>query len=207
MDKKRNVGVLVFDGFETLDVMGPIELFGMHADAFSMYFVAEELGNVTSSQGQAIVAEREVRDDAHYDIVLVPGGLGTRQAIHNEALMSWIKRMSASAEILSSVCTGSALLAKAGALDGKRATSNKMSFAWVKEQGPSVNWVNQARWVEDGKVFTSSGVSAGMDMTLAVIARLLGEAAAEDAALRAEYTWQRDATQDPFAAAWGLIEE
>ncbi|MEM1188378.1 MAG: DJ-1/PfpI family protein [Pseudomonadota bacterium] len=205
MDRQRDVGVLLFEGFETLDVMGPVELFGMHPDAFSVHFVAEDSGNVASAQGQKVVAERSLGGDDHYDIVLVPGGQGTRRAILNPAILNWITRMAEESEVLTAVCTGSALLAKAGVLDRMRATSNKMSFAWVKEQGPGVNWIDQARWVEDGKVFTSSGVSAGMDMTLAVISRLLGEDAAEDAALRAEYTWHRDAQHDPFAAAAGLV--
>ncbi|MEO0436669.1 MAG: DJ-1/PfpI family protein [Pseudomonadota bacterium] len=206
MSSKRSIGILLFEGFETLDVMGPVELFGMHPQAFAIHFVAEKLGPVASAQGQKVVAERECNEDDKYDIVLVPGGQGTRSAIENDTLLGWIQRVAETAEILCSVCTGTALLARAGVLDGKRATSNKMSFAWVKEQGPEVNWVSQARWVEDGDLFTSSGVSAGMDMALAIISRLLGQKAAEDAALWSEYTWHRDSKNDPFAQAWGLAD-
>lgn len=206
MLKQREVGILIFEGFETLDVMGPVELFGMHPDAFALHFVAAATGQVKTAQGQLVVAERDFDQAAHYDVVLVPGGIGTRQAVQDRALLDWIIRMAAESEILTSVCTGSGLLAKAGVLDGKNATSNKMSFGWVKEQGPKVNWIDQARWVEDGKIFTSSGVSAGMDMTLAMIARLLGEEAAVDAARRSEYSWHRDANDDPFAAEWGLAD-
>ncbi|MEM7691035.1 MAG: DJ-1/PfpI family protein, partial [Pseudomonadota bacterium] len=136
MASKRSIGILLFDGFETLDVMGPVELFGMHPQAFSIHFIAEETGPVSSAQGQQVIAEHKCSKDDQYDIVLVPGGKGTRSAIENESLLGWIQRVAENSEILCSVCTGTALLARAGVLDGKRATSNKKSFAWVKEQGP-----------------------------------------------------------------------
>jgi transcriptional regulator GlxA family with amidase domain len=97
------------------------------------------------------------------------------------------------------MCSSSALLAKAGILDGKSATSNKRAFDWVKSQGPDVTWIRQARWVEDGRIFTSSGVSAGMDMTLGLIERLLGREHSRQVAKQAEYRWNEDRTIDPFA--------
>jgi transcriptional regulator GlxA family with amidase domain len=96
--------------------------------------------------------------------------------------LDWLVRRSADTAIVTSVCTGAALLARAGILDGRRATTNKRAFQWVVEQGPRVEWVREARWVEDGKFVTSSGVSAGINMTLAVIARLLGKETSERAA-------------------------
>ena len=116
------------------------------------------------------------------------------------------QKRSQQAELVASVCTGSALLAKAGVLDGLRATSNKLAFAWAASQSEKVQWQQQARWVEDGKVFSSSGVSAGIDMALAVIAKLVSQQAAEQAANFAEYTWQRDADCDPFASVVGVSE-
>ena len=104
-----------------------------------------------------------------------------------------------------SVCTGAALLARAGVLDERQATSNKAAFSWVVGQGPRVRWVKQARWVEDGKFWTSSGVSAGIDMALAVIAKLFGEKTGDELALATEYEWHRDAAWDPFARAHGLV--
>jgi len=112
---------------------------------------------------------------------------------------------SADAKFVTSVCTGSALLAKAGLLDGRRATSNKMNFAFVESQGKNVQWVKELRWVEDGRFFTSSGVSAGIDMSLALIQNLLDEAAADQAAIWAEYEWHRNADWDPFAKIHGLV--
>jgi transcriptional regulator GlxA family with amidase domain len=97
-----------------------------------------------------------------------------------------------------SVCSGSALLAKAGLLDGRRATSNKQFFDLARGQGPRVDWVAQARWVEDGPFATSSGVSAGIDMALGVIARLFGKERAQEIADLTEYEWHSDPTRDPF---------
>jgi transcriptional regulator GlxA family with amidase domain len=97
-----------------------------------------------------------------------------------------------------SVCSGSAILAKAGLLDGRRATSNKQFFDLARAQSAGVRWVEQARWVEDGPFATSSGVSAGTDMALAVIAKLYGREVAQEIADSTEYEWQQDSTRDPF---------
>lgn len=202
---KRRVGIVLFPGFETLDAMGPVEMLGMYPDAFDIVTVAELPGSVASAQGLRTGVDVTFDEDGHYDILLVPGGSGTRQEVANSVMIDWLRETSARAEIVTSVCTGAALLAQAGILNGKRATTNKISFAWVVSQGPTVDWVPEARWVEDGGVMTSSGVSAGMDMTLALIERLLGEEAAENAALWAEYTWHRDKDNDPFAKAAGLV--
>ena len=117
------------------------------------------------------MADYALADCPPIDVMLVPGGIGTRREVNNTKLLEWLVRRAAEAEIVTSVCTGAALLARAGLLDGHRATTNKLSFKWVTEQGPAVEWIKQARWVEDGKFATSSGVSAGIDMTLALIAQ------------------------------------
>src|SRR5574338_457732 len=103
-------------------------------------------------------------------VLFVPGGMGTRREVDNPVLLGWLERRAAGATHVTSVCTGAALLARAGLLDGHRATSNKRSWDWVVSQGPRVDWVRRARWVQDGRLWTSSGVSAGIDMTLQLIA-------------------------------------
>ena len=133
------------------------------------------------------------------DLVMVPGGFGTLAELRNEALLTWLRDRAESAEIVMSVCSGSAILAKAGLLDGRRATSNKRYFQIAVDQGPNVDWVYKARWVDDGNRVTSSGVSAGIDMALHVIDRLYGTKAAESLADLTEYQWHRDADNDPFA--------
>jgi transcriptional regulator GlxA family with amidase domain len=106
--------------------------------------------------------------------------------------------------MVATVCTGSLLLARTGLLDGRKATSNKRAFQQVKTYAPKVEWIAKARWVEDGKYFTSSGISAGMDMALALIARLCGRETSLRIASRAEYDWHEDSSWDPFAALAGL---
>ena len=197
-----SIGVVLFPDFEILDAFGPIEMLGMHPDSFRLCMVAEARGMVSSVQGPKCLAEDAFDDDVAYDAILVPGGQGTRREINNRSMIEWLRLRAGQAQFVTSVCTGAALLAKAGVLNGRKATTNKMNFDWVASQGPKVLWQHEARWVEDGNIFTSSGVSAGMDMALAFISRTLGETAAEDAALWAEYTWHRDADVDPFARAW-----
>ena len=208
MASQKTVGVLLFEGFELLDVFGPLEAWGIHAQAggaCTIVMTAEEPGAVKSAQGPRAMADYALADCPQIDVMLVPGGIGTRREVQNAPLLEWLRQRAAQAEIVSSVCTGAALLARAGLLDGRRATSNKLSFKWVTEQGPAVDWIRQARWVEDGKFATSSSVSAGIDMTLALIARLAGAESAERVATRMEYEWHRDRSWDPFAKIHGLV--
>lgn len=199
-------GVLIFPGFELLDVFGPLEMFA-HSNATSpVTLIGEQAGAVASAQGPEVVAQYSLAKCPNIQGLLVPGGIGTRQQVHNRRLLEFIAARARDVKVLASVCTGAALLAKAGTLDGRRATTNKWSFNWVAEQGPNVDWVKHARWVEDGAVFTSSGVSAGIDMALAIIARLNGPEAAEIIASHAEYDWHRDADWDPFAKQAGLVD-
>ena len=206
MRSKRTLGVVLFEGFELLDVFGPLEMFGLAADHFEIRLISQTGGVVASRQGPKSVCDDSFQSAPAIDVLLVPGGMGTRREVNNPVLLDWLKERSKRAELVASVCTGSALLAKAGLLDGLRATTNKMAFAWASSQSEKVQWQQQARWVEDGKVFSSSGVSAGIDMALAVIAKLVSQQAAEEAANFAEYSWQRDANCDPFASVVGVSE-
>jgi transcriptional regulator GlxA family with amidase domain len=203
----RTLGVLLFEGFELLDVFGPCEAYGIRDldGAFRIAMVAEKPGPIASAQGPRAVAEFGFNDCPRLDVLLVPGGIGTRREVDNATLISWLRTRAAEIELVTSVCTGAALLARAGLLDGRRATTNKRSFAWVESQGPKVNWIKQARWVEDGKFATSAGVSAGIDLALATIARLVSAEIAEQAASAMEYEWHRDAAWDPFAKINGLV--
>jgi putative intracellular protease/amidase len=158
MASQKTVGMLLFEGFELLDVFGPLEAWGIHAEsdgACTIVMAAEKAGAVKSAQGPRAIADCALNDCPRIDVILVPGGIGTRREVNNAATLEWLRQRAAEAEIVSSVCTGAALLARAGLLDGRRATSNKLSFKWVTEQGPAVDWIRQARWVEDGKFATS----------------------------------------------------
>lgn len=201
----RCIGALVFPGFELLDVFGPMEMFGLLDKEFRLELIAEHTGPVPSNQRLSAHAEKTIDQSTDYDILFVPGGAGTRKEVSNQRLLDWISETSEKAEYTLSVCTGSALLAKAGVLDNRKATTNKAAFSWVKDQGPHVEWVRQARWVEDGPFITSSGVSAGMDMALGAIATMLDLGAAEKVARWSEYNWHQDRNWDPFAKVHGLV--
>ena len=179
-------------------------MFGLLRDEFEIRIVAESSEPVASTPGPRTAVDDRTSDRDQYDILVVPGGRGTRREVENTALLDWLNVAASNAELVTSVCTGSALLAKAGLLDGRRATTNKAAFEWVSSQGPDVIWQREARWVEDGEFLTSSGLSAGIDMSLAVISRLLGTEKAEQTAVSAEYEWHRDPGWDPFAKIHGL---
>lgn len=203
----RQLGALLYPGFEMLDYFGPLEMFSVVGSAIvQIHTVAEGPEPVAAAIGaEGAIGPRVVPDHTfagapHFDILLVPGGMGTLEALENENLLAFLRERTAAADIVASVCTGSALLARAGLLDGHRATSNKQFFALASTQSDRVRWIEAARWVEDGKFFTSSGVSAGMDMALAIIKKLWGEDTAETTASYAEYTWQRDPDHDPFVS-------
>jgi transcriptional regulator GlxA family with amidase domain len=200
----RRVSVVLFEGFELLDVYGPLQVFGMARDAFAIEMLGPQAGPVTSSGGPAGMADTAYAAAAAPDIVLVPGGIGNRPLLKDETFLGWLRGLAGRAPIVTSVCTGSAVLACAGLLEGYRATSNKAVFEWVRTLGADVTWVPEARWVLDRDRWTSSGVSAGIDMALALTADLVGTEAAEQLALFMEHGWHRDPGSDPFAAAHGL---
>lgn len=203
----RTVGVALFDGFELLDVFGPLEVFGVLRDQFEIVLVGPEAGPVRSAQGPAVVAEQAHKRVRPCDVVLVPGGIGTRTIVRDETYLRRLAGWAEQAQIVASVCTGSGVLAAAGLLDGYQATSNKRSFAWARSQGPSVEWLPKARWVHDRDRWTSSGVAAGIDMTLALVAHVHSVDVASAVADRIEYEWHRDSAWDPFAAKNGLAAE
>jgi len=207
MANALTIAAILFGGFELLDVFGPLEAFGMLAESgkCKVLTVGENGGAVASRQGPRTATDHSFDDCPPLDIFLVPGGLGTRTEASNDRFLKWIRERAQSARFVMSVCTGTALLARAGLLDGRSATTNKFAFKWVADQGPTVNWIKQARWVEDGKFWTSSGVSAGIDMTLALIAKLEDLKTVELIANRMEYEWHRDASWDPFAKIHGLV--
>jgi transcriptional regulator GlxA family with amidase domain len=205
-DEPRHVGVFLFDDFEPLDVFGPVQMLGALREQFRVHLLGPAAdAPVVSSLGQRVLADRAWEDGARLDILMVPGGMGTRREVSNERLLAAVRAHAESAELVTSVCTGAAILAAAGLLDGRRATSNKRAFEWVKSQGPRVDWVAEARWVEDGNRITSGGVAAGIDMALYLVARLHGEPLAERIATQLEYRRQADASDDPFAARAGLL--
>jgi putative intracellular protease/amidase len=204
MKAPLHVGAVLFPEFELLDLFGPLEIFGLLEPRAEITMLALRPGAIASSAGPAAVATQALAAAKGFDVLLVPGGSGTRVEMHNRDLLALVRRVAEHSRIVGTICTGSLLLAMTGLLDQRRATSNKRVFRMVQDSAPKVEWVAQARWVADGKYFTSSGVSAGIDMALAVVATLTDVATAERAAQRAEYEWHRDSSWDPFAKAAGL---
>jgi len=192
------VGVVLYPGFEVLDVYGPVEMWA-NVPGFELVFIAEKAGPVRSAQGVETVATQSFESAPKLDILMVPGGFGTQAELRNPKMLAFLQSANQHTQFTTSVCTGSALLAKAGLLDGHRATSNKRFFLLAEQQSEKVTWVPEARWVESGKMFTSSGVSAGIDMALGVIAQMKGQMVAEEIANSLEYVWNQNADQDPFA--------
>lgn len=192
------INILLFNKFETLDAFGPAEIFGK-VQEFELDYFSVEGGIITSSQNVSVVTKTltESKEDC---VWLIPGGEGTRSLVHDEDFLFKLKQLAKKSKFCLSVCTGSALLARCGVLDGIRATSNKRAFDWVKTASQKTIWVEKARWVVCGKFYTSSGVSAGMDMALGFVSDILGKDKANEIAKRIEYVWNDNPEKDEFSA-------
>lgn len=193
-----NVGILLFEEFETLDVFGPVEILGRLKNDFKIKFYSLAGGDISNSHGVTIFTKILEEIENGVDIFLIPGGYGTRTEVENEPLLKAIREIAESSRYVLTVCTGTSLLAKTGLLDFKNATTNKIAFDWVITNGPNVNWIRKARWVVDGKFYTSSGVTAGMDMTLDFLKDLHGVDIARQVAEQIEYEWTEDSKNDSF---------
>jgi putative intracellular protease/amidase len=199
MNKQNlKLGAVIFDNFELLDLFGPLEMFGTLNNKIDITLIAEKDGIITSSQGPKIVPDATFKQEPDLDILLIPGGLGTRKEIYNTALIDFIKHSAEKATYVATVCTGAALLAKSGMLNNHKATTNKKAFDWVVNLNSDVDWILEARWVEDDKFFTSSGVSAGIDMALGLIDKIFGYDTSTKIAQLTEYIWNSNKNHDPF---------
>lgn len=195
MSQPRNVAILIFDEVEVLDFCGPFEVFGVtgrarEAAPFNVYTVAERSEPVLARNGLSVNPRYTLDDCPPPDLLVIPGGIGARKEMHNATVIEWIKRCAKPAELVLSVCTGALLLANAGLLDGLAATTHHGAFDLLREAAPQTEVREGERFVDNGKVITSAGISAGIDMSLYVVARLLGEEVARDTAERMEYRWQ-----------------
>ena len=197
--RRRTVGILTFDDVEVLDFCGPFEVFsvarphGENADEarlFDVLTIAEERRIIRCRGGLLVQPHHTIADHPPLDLLVVPGGQGTRRERLNGRLLDWIAAQAGSAELTTSVCTGAFLLAERGLLDGRRATTHWASVDWMRGQYPAVTMLADARVVDEGRVVTSAGVSAGIDMALHVVARLHGEETAAWTARRMEYDWR-----------------
>jgi len=191
------VGILIFDGVEVLDFCGPFEVFAsavaqdpQQTTLFRVVTVAEHPGVVRCSGGLLVQPHHTIHNHPPLDLLVVPGGPGTRRERGNPVLLDWIATQDRTTAITASVCTGAFLLAANGLLDGRRATTHRASIDWLREHHPAIDVLAGERVVDEGRIVTSAGVSAGIDMALHLVARLYGEEVAVVTARDMEYDGQ-----------------
>lgn len=187
----RSFNIVLFEDYTPMDVFGPVEVISKLPDSVKINFYSENGGTIKGA-GNTKIETLPFFALRKSDVIIIPGGWGTRKEINNDALIQKITESANDSEYVLTVCTGSALLARTGLLDGRRATSNKLAFDWVQEQGDQVKWIRAARWVRDGKYYTSSGITAGIDMALGFVEDHYETRVAEDIAHRMEYNWNRN---------------
>lgn len=196
------VGLLVFPDVEVLDVCGPFEVFSVtrldeatrreEPSPFDARLIGIDPGPVQATGGLELVPRHTIAECPPLDILVVPGGWGTRRLVGDERLRAWLRERAPTVETLASVCTGAMLLGTAGLLDGRRATTHWRSLEWMRSALPNVRVEEHLRVVEDGNVVTSAGISAGIDMALKLVARRHGQAVAEATARHMEYPMPAD---------------
>jgi transcriptional regulator GlxA family with amidase domain len=194
--KQRSVAILIFEGVELLDFAGPFEVFSSaraisdgQEQLMKVFTVAESLDPVACRNPVVVQPAYTLENCPPVDILVVPGGFGTRSAINRPDLINWITLRSQAAELTTSVCTGSFLLAKAGLLTGQPATTHWASIQRLRDDFPGLEVRENVRWVDAGNVVSSAGVSAGIDMSLHVLDRLYGPEVARATARNIEYDY------------------
>ena len=197
--KQKRVGIVIFDDVEVLDFCGPFEVFSAvrideekrreKPSPFEVRLVAEKSGPIVATGGMRVIPDHSFQSCPKLDILVVPGGWGTRRELKNPVMLDWLKARAAQVETLTSVCTGSMLLGSAGLLDGLHATTHWKSLDWMRDAFPAVSVHYDQHVVADGRVLTSAGISAGIDMALKAVARYCGEAVARATAKHMEYPY------------------
>jgi transcriptional regulator GlxA family with amidase domain len=198
MDRRR-VGIVLFEDVEVLDFCGPFEVFTAtrvneekrreESSPFDVLLIAERPGPVTTTGGMRVLPHYTFDNCPQLDIVVSPGGLGTWNELKNPSMLEWLRARAAEANTVTAVCTGSMLLGAVGLLDGRHATTHWRALDWMRDSFPSVTVEYGKHFVKDGHVFTSAGISAGIDMALAVVADYFGEEITRATARHMEYPY------------------
>lgn len=198
----HNVGIYIFDQVEILDFAGPFEVFSTASRVFlhnhpekekpfEVFTLSSDKKRVTARADLLVEANYLIDEHPPIDLLLIPGGVVTDE-LNRPKVIDWIRQISASAELTASVCTGAFLLAKAGLLVGKCATTHWEDIPDLRAMFPQVEVIEDARWVSEGNVTTSAGISAGIDMSLHLVSQLESEELAVSTAHQMDYRWQRN---------------
>lgn len=195
-DRVRTVSILLFDDVEVLDFCGPYEVFsvavieGEYAP-FQVELVGTRTGAIRARNGMSVNPDRAIGDGAAGDILIVPGGNGTRALLDDDAVLDWVRTSARRAELVLSVCTGSLVLARAGLLRHLPVTTHHTAFDLLERLEPTCRVERGVRYVDTGATVTAAGISAGIDMSLHVVSRLVGEARSREVAGEMEYEWDQ----------------
>ncbi|WP_420974543.1 DJ-1/PfpI family protein [Bacillus thuringiensis] len=192
MMNKWSVGIFLFNEVEVLDFAGPFEVFSVtevnEEKPFTVYTVSENGEMITARNGLKVQPDYSIENLPPVDILIIPGGLGARKyEIKNEIVIKWIRQQMKEVKLMTSVCTGALLLAKAGLLEGLKATTHWASIEKFKNEFQNVEVIENVKFVDEGHIITSAGISAGINMAFHIVKNLLGVQVAEDTAKRMEY--------------------
>lgn len=198
MNRKR-LGIVVFDDIEVLDFCGPFEVFSVtrlneelrreQVSPFEIALIAQHEKTIVTTGGMKVIPDVTFSNAPALDILVVPGGWGTRREMHNEVMLDFVRQQAATVETLASVCTGALILGNAGLLNGLRATTHWRSLEMMQQLFPQVTVDTSSHVVSQGKVITSAGISAGIEMALQIVAQYYGESVARSTARHMEYTY------------------
>lgn len=191
------VSVLVFDDADVLDIAGPYEVFAVAGrrdglEPFQVALVGASPGRIALRGGFRVEPACTIADAPPTDILIIPGGVGTRRLMDDAALLAWLRQAADRAELVLSVCTGALLLGKAGLLDGLDVTTHQSALELLREVAPGARVHRGERFLDNGKTIVAAGISAGIDMALHAVGRLLGEDRAAEAAAYMEYHWDQN---------------
>ncbi|WP_243821062.1 DJ-1/PfpI family protein [Bacillus thuringiensis] len=192
MMNKWSVGIFLFNEVEVLDFAGPFEVFSVtevnEEKPFTVYTVSENGEMITARNGLKVQPDYSIENLPPVDILIISGGLGAREyEIKNEIVIKWIRQQMKEVKLMTSVCTGALLLAKAGLLEGLKATTHWASIEKFKNEFQNVEVIENVKFVDEGHIITSAGISAGINMAFHIVKNLLGVHVAEDTAKRMEY--------------------
>lgn len=192
MMNKWSVGIFLFNEVEVLDFAGPFEVFSVtevnEEKPFTVYTVSENGEMITARNGLKVQPDYSIENLPPVDILIIPGGLGAREyEKKNEIVIKWIRQQMKEVKLMTSVCTGALLLAKAGLLEGLKATTHWASIEKFKNEFQNVEVIENVKFVDEGHIITSAGISAGINMAFHIVKNLLGVHVAEDTAKRMEY--------------------